>query len=126
MYTSRAHAREAKAEYGQALSDYDEAVRIHPKDAASWGGRAWLEAACPDAKFRDGKKAVEDATKASQLTDGKDIRILETLAAAHAESGDFAGAVMWQEQAMALAPEKLKPSVQYRLDLYKSDRPYHQ
>jgi tetratricopeptide (TPR) repeat protein len=125
-YTSRGHAREAKAEYGQALSDYGEAVRIHPTDAASWGARAWLEATCPDAKYRDGKTAVEDATKASQLTAGKQVRILETLAAAHAEAGDFPSAVMWQEQALELAPEKMKRSVRFRLDLYNSHRPYHQ
>lgn len=85
-----------------------------------------LEATCPDAKYRDGKKAVEDATKASQLTAGKEVRILETLAAAYAEAGDFASAVMWQEQAMALAPEKSKRSVRFRLDLYNSHRPYRQ
>ena len=122
----RGHAREAKAEYRQALSDYGEAVRIHPQYAASWGARAWLEATCPDAKYRDGKKAVEDATKGSQLSDGKDVRILETLAAAYAEAGDFPNAVMWQEKAMELAPEKLRPSVRFRLDLYNSHRPYHQ
>jgi tetratricopeptide (TPR) repeat protein len=125
-YYNRGILREAKAEYGQALSDYDDAVRIRPKYPAPWGARAWLEATCPDAKYRDGKKAVEDATQASQLTAGKEVRILETLAAAHAEAGDFASAVMWQEKAMELAPEKLKPSVRFRLDLYRSHKPYRQ
>jgi tetratricopeptide (TPR) repeat protein len=119
-------AREAQAEYRQALSDYGEAVRLHPQDAASWGAKAWLEATCPDAKYPDGKKAVEDATKASQLTDGKEVRIFETLAAAHAEAGDFASALTWQEKAMELAPEKSKGDLRYRLDLYNSHRPYHQ
>jgi tetratricopeptide (TPR) repeat protein len=125
-YYNRGILREAKAEYGNALSDYGDAVRIRPKYAAPWGARAWLEATCPDAKYRDGKKAVEDATQASQLSAGKELRILETLAAAHAEAGDFPSAVTWQEQALELAPEKSKPSVQFRLDLYSSHRPYRQ
>jgi tetratricopeptide (TPR) repeat protein len=125
-YYNRGTRWEAKAEYGRALSDYGEAIRVRPKYVAPWGARAWLEATCPDAKYRDGKKAVEDATKASQLSAGKELRILETLAAAYAEAGDFASAVTWQEQAMELAPEKLKPSVRFRLDLYSSHRPYRQ
>ena len=125
-YYNRGNSREAKAEYGQALSDYGEAVRIRPKYVSPWGARAWLEATCPDAKYRDGKKAVEDAATASQLTAGKELRTLETLAAAYAEAGDFPSAVMWQEKALELAPEKLKRSVRFRLDLYNSGRPYHQ
>jgi tetratricopeptide (TPR) repeat protein len=125
-YYNRGIRWEAKAEYGRALSDYGEAIRVRPKYMAPWGARAWLEATCPDAKYRDGKKAVEDATKASQLTDGKEVRILETLAAAYAEAGDFPSAVMWQENALELAPEKSKPSVQFRLDLYISHKPYRQ
>jgi tetratricopeptide (TPR) repeat protein len=125
-YYNRGLEWEARAEYGQALSDYGEAIRSRPKYAAPWGARARLEATCPDAKYRDGKRAVEDATKASQLTTGKDVRILQTLAAAYAEAGDFSSAVMWQKQALELAPEKSKRNVQLLLDLYSSHRPYHQ
>ena len=53
-------------------------------------------ATCPDDKYRDGKKAVENASKAYQLDDGKHWHCLGTLAAAYAESGDFEKAKEWE------------------------------
>ena len=46
-------------------------------------------ATSPDDKVRDGKRAVELATKAAELSSYTVPHILSTLAAAYAETGDF-------------------------------------
>ena len=59
---------------------------------------AWLLATCPDARHRDGKKAVEFAARHCLFVTGGTPNHLNTLAAAYAEGGDFAKAVEWQEK----------------------------
>jgi hypothetical protein len=45
---------------------------------------------CPDAKIRDGDKAITDATKLCELSNWKSDSPLETLAIALAQAGKFA------------------------------------
>lgn len=54
---------------------------------------ALLLATCPEARFRDGEKAVKHAEKLCELDRHRYYRFLDTLAAAHAESGAFENAV---------------------------------
>jgi serine/threonine-protein kinase len=91
--------------------------------------RAWLWATCPEPEFRDGKKAVESATKACELSKWKERNDLDTLAASYAETGDFDQAVKWEEKAIALTPESEageKKARNERLALYRNGKPYHQ
>ena len=81
-------------------------------------------ATCPDAKFQDGKMAVESATRACQLSEWKGANYLDTLAAAYAEEGTFDKAVEWQEKAIQLSPHM--ESFQERLRLYKEKKPYRE
>ena len=75
---------------------------------------------------RDGKLAVATATRAAELTNWKDEQVLSTLAAAYAESGDFAAAVRWQQRALELhaATGVSTKADQDRLALYKAGKPY--
>ena len=57
-----------KGEYAKALDDYNEAIRIEPESPIAYDSCAWICATCPQAKHRDGKKAIESATKACELT----------------------------------------------------------
>ena len=91
---------------------------------------AWLQATCPAAEFRDGAKAVENATKACELTNWKNPGYLNVLAAAYSEAGDFDAAVKWQKEAIDLLTEE-QPSwwradFQARLKLYQSSKPYRE
>ena len=102
-------------------------MRRDPGYAGSYNQRAWIWATCPEARFRDGKKAVESATRACELTDWKEADVLDTLAAASAEAGDFDAAVKWQEKAQGLYWDALdKEQGLARLSLYRAKKPYRE
>lgn len=61
---------------------------------------AWLLATYPDSKTRDGTKAVRLAERACALTERKIPALLDTLAAAYAEAGDFPRAISTAEEAL--------------------------
>jgi tetratricopeptide (TPR) repeat protein len=124
FYVNRGLLWRQKGEYGKAIADCDEASRLDPKFAPAWNERAWLAVICGDPKYRDGKQAVRDATKACELTAWKNERCLVTLAAAYAETGDFPNAIKWQEKALEIAPEKLKERFRQLLERYKAEKPY--
>ena len=114
-----------KNEYGKAIRDCDEAIRLDSKSRA-WNNKAWLLATCPDEKFRDGKQAIEVATKACELTAWENYVQLDTLAAAHAEAGDFEQAVKWQEKVVSLLPPAERADSESRLKLYREGKPYRE
>ena len=121
---SRGSVWNAKGEYDKAMADYNQALQLDPKCANAHDGLAWLRATCIDDRYRDGKQAVEFATKARELRNWKSWGSLAALAAAHAELGNFTEAVKWQQRAHELAPPKQKEKMASRLDLYKSGKPY--
>jgi tetratricopeptide (TPR) repeat protein len=61
---------------------------------------AWLLATYPDSKSRDGTEAVRLAERACALTERRIPALLDTLAAAYAESGDFSRAISAAEEAL--------------------------
>jgi RNA polymerase sigma factor (sigma-70 family) len=126
-YISRSIAWSATGEYGKALADLNEAMRLDPEDANACRMAAWLWATCPDAQFRDGKRAVEAATRARELSGGADADMLDTLAAACAEAGDFDAAVKHQEEAVGMhKDEAARSAAGERLALYRARKPYRQ
>ncbi len=107
-----------------ALNDLEKAIQVEPQDASAHCNRAWIWATARDDKYRDGKRAVESANKACELTGSTNPKILAVLAAAHAEAGDFKAAVKWQAQAIELAGDDESLDLSSRLELYKSGKPY--
>ena len=125
-FMNRGIALAMKKEYDKALADFNEAIRLDPQYASAFNNRAWLMATCPDARVRDGKRAVESANRACELNGSKSPFHLGTLAASYAEEGDFAKAVEWQTKAielLILKDEKRKQDFQSRLELYKANKP---
>ncbi len=127
LFHNRGFAWQRKKEYEKALVDFERAIRIDPTDVGALNDGAWLMATCPDAKLRDGGKAVVSATAACQLSKWNDSEHIATLAAACAEATDFAAAVKWQLRAIELlADETEKDEHQLRLELYRAKKPFHE
>ena len=122
----RGHAWEQLGEYRLALADFTEALRLSPESADSNNSLAWLRATCPDDELRDGKQAVALATKACEASGWKSWGILDTLAAACAETGDFEAAAKWERKALELVDENEKAAFQARLALYEAGKPYRE
>jgi len=113
-----------------AVADFKEAIRLDPNYAAAYDALAWLRATDANAWNRDGKAAVANAKKAYEVSGGKNWHYLHTLAAAYAESGDFASAVESEAKALALAKGDATPpdmeSIRSNLERFRRGEPYHQ
>ncbi|MFI5454900.1 MAG: tetratricopeptide repeat protein [Isosphaerales bacterium] len=124
-YCGRGWARQEKKDHAKALADFDQALRLDSRDACALDGRGWIWATSPDATVRDGKKAVEAAIEACELTRWRETYCLETLAAGYAEVGDFAAAVKWQTKAIELETDpSLLEEYRPRLKLYQDKKPF--
>lgn len=125
VYYNRGRALQYTGSFAAAAHDYDEVIRIDPNFLPGLNNAAWLAATCPDEKFRNGKRAVEIAQQAAAMTNGTVWEVLDTLAAAQAESGDFAAAVATSEQALQLgADAAIHAGVRDRMLLYQAGKPY--
>jgi tetratricopeptide (TPR) repeat protein len=125
-FFNRGDVHRKQKNYEKAVADYSEAVRLEPKSASSLNALAWLLATCPKDGVRDGKRAVELATKACELSAWKGASYLETLASAHAECGDFKEAIKWETKALELGFDD-KDAVErarQRLRLFEEGKPY--
>jgi tetratricopeptide (TPR) repeat protein len=128
-YGNRAAAFQRKHDYTAAVADFEETVRLDPQFATGHNGLAWVLAVCPDSKVRDGKKAVEHAREACELTQWNNASYLDTLAAAYAESGSFGEAVQWQKKCLelnVLHPTDAVQGARDRLGLYEQKKPYRE
>jgi hypothetical protein len=127
-YNNRGGIRQKKGEYEKALADYNETIRVDPREIMGYNSLAWLLATCPAEGERDGKRAVAMARQACDLAGWKDPYLMDTLAAAYAEAGDFDEAVRWQTKAAAMLSADREPgkAVRDRLDLYRQKRPYRE
>jgi serine/threonine-protein kinase len=112
--------------YEQAKSDFEQAIYLDSEHPNAYKNYAWLLATCPDPAFRNGRRAVELATKAHELTAWQQVGWYHILAAAYAESGEFPAAIDWQQKAVKAAPEDEQDEQQSRLDRYASESPYHE
>jgi tetratricopeptide (TPR) repeat protein len=125
-FNNRGFAWSNKKIYDKAIKDYDEAIRLDPRQDYPLGNLAWLLATCPESKFRNGKRALELATKACELTRWKAANHIDTLAAAYAESGTFEQAVRRETQAIELEDSygNKRDDYRQRLRLYENQQPY--
>jgi serine/threonine-protein kinase len=91
----------ALGRYDRAIRDYETVLREDPGSAGTRNNLAWLLATAKDPRVRDGPRAVAYAREA--LVSRRQPAWLDTLAAAHAECGDFDRAVAAEEEAFRLS-----------------------
>jgi Flp pilus assembly protein TadD len=89
---------------------------------------AWVLSTSRDGAIRDGAEALALAVRAIQLSGGKDAQVLDTLAAAYAEKGQFANAALTARRAQARAAQENQPAlardIGVRIALYEAGQPF--
>lgn len=109
-----------------AILQLQKVLEIQPQNTTALhnlASLAWKLATFPDASVRNGKKAVELARQVNQLSGGENVIILQTLAAADAEAGDFSGAVATVQRALQIAAannDAALNELQKQLGLYQA------
>ncbi len=89
----------------EAISQYHKVLKILPDYVETLKNLAWLLATCPDEVRRNGPEALELAQRANRLCAGRRADVLDTLAAACAESGRFPEALAAAQKALELATQ---------------------
>jgi Tfp pilus assembly protein PilF len=120
-YQTRGDARNAVREYRKALAGRPDWPEVQ-------NNLAWILATHPDASVRNATDAVRLASLASGGSHDRDPALLDTLAAAYAEAGDFEAARNTALEALDLAKSPrnrdLAAQISDRLRLYQSGRPF--
>lgn len=118
-------ALQAQHHFAAAKTEYQKVIELDPKHMPAYLSLAWLLATCPEASLRDGGRAVELAQQAGKLAGSESPQILDTLAAAYAEAGQFGKAVEMATRALNLPAaqnnQQLAEAIQIRLKLYQAD-----
>jgi tetratricopeptide (TPR) repeat protein len=112
----------------EAVSHLKESVNLKPNQPDTLNYLARTLAAYGDGRVHNPNEAIRFAQNACQLTDYKDIGILDTLAAAYAAAGKFDDAAATAQKAVDLAlssgQEERAQTISKRLELYKAGKPY--
>src|SRR5262249_49306799 len=125
---NRGSAYRKNGDVKKALADHEKAIQVNPKDPNSYNCLGWLWATYPKKTVRDGKKAVEYAKKACDLTKRKNPFYLDTLAAAYAEFGEFEEAIQWQKKVWTFRAfvRMYGPAAKLRIEQYKKPLPFRE
>ena len=124
----RAKINSRLRKYAEASKEFNYLVSLHPRNvtlARALSDRAWFLATCPDHSFRNGQQAVKDAKAACSIMVWKDEHMIDTLAAAYVETGDFDSAMRYAQQALAVKDisEADSKKIQRHLELFKQNKP---
>ena len=114
----------------EALEYYSRGIALRPDwlDGLNWS--AWIMATSSDAALRDGRRALEFAERVCRASAYGNAAALDTLAAAHAECGQFEQAVQFAQKALAVTPPDQQATmgeqIRQRLELYRRGEPYRE
>src|SRR5438552_8950895 len=123
-------ALDQKGQVSDAIMNYEKALTISPRSVPALNNLAWILATCSNASSRNGNKALELARQADQLSSGANLIVRRTLAAAYAETGQFAKAIEIARDALRLAEAQgdsaLAAQLQKEIAVYQAGSPYRE
>jgi tetratricopeptide (TPR) repeat protein len=124
----RSDAAISMGDHVAALADLEKALGLRPDDSGVLNNLAWLLATSPDDDLRDGKRAIELATKACEKTEWKEAHIISTLAAGYAETGDWENAKKYARQAVETGKDDGDVANQLAAELasYEQEKPWRE
>ena len=127
-WRGRSDAEISIGQHKKAKDDLEKALSINPEDDGVLNNLAWLLATSPVDDLRNGKRAIELATKACKVTEWKEAHVISTLAAGYAETGDFDLAKQYSEQAIEAGSdvEEVKKQLEKELESYQKGRPWRE
>lgn len=121
---------DAVAHYREAVKLFHKALEKTPDSPALLNNLAWVLAANPNDEIRNGPEAVKLARHACEITQWQNAEITGTLAAAHAEAGQFDDAVKFAKQARETALAAKQNEIAARneelLKLYEAHKPFRE
>lgn len=114
--------------YSEAIRVLEDGLTYDPADMGTASNLAWLLATAPDARQRDGARAVRLAEAAVRSQPSEDPRMLNSLAAAYAEVGRFEDALSTLLRAVTIAQQQgqapLADQFTHFIPTYRSRQPY--
>jgi tetratricopeptide (TPR) repeat protein len=125
---SRGDALLSVGKHGDAIKDYDEALKIDPEDTGVLNNLAWVLATSPEDSVRNGDRSIELGVKACEITKYQRPHILSTLAAGYAEKGDWETALKWSSKAVELGvkDDMIDDQLKKELESYKEKKPWRE
>lgn len=122
--------RQREGQIQVAISLFQKALQLDENCYSAANNLAWLRATHPDADIRDGSQAVRLSERVVKSVGRSRLDVLDTLAAAYAETGNFDSAMQFAEQALRLAEKTGKQSlatqIAQRLELYRQGRAFRE
>ena len=108
---------------GKAVDEF-----LKAGDFSSKNNAVWILSTCPQAKYRNAKKAIKIADQLIKQSPN-DFAVFDNLAAAYAEYGEFEKAISYQQKAISLSKnnkDKDAAALVERLKLYQQGKPYRE
>jgi len=127
-YATRGELYSAIGAHQAAVEDLDRALASGSRDAEVYNTLAWILATSTQDGVRNGQRAKELALTACELTRYQEPNFVDTLAAAHAEVGEFDDAIRFQQRALESAEfeKRFGREARNRLELYAARRPFRE
>lgn len=136
-YLARARALSRVSRFADVQQTFRDALDNNPDDLAMKNNLAWFLATCPDDSQRNGAEAVALAQDVCDRSQEPVPQWLDTLAAAHAETGEFDKAQQLAQQAIDRVSEQVSNPIpeaaqqfldllQSRLEKYQNREPYRE
>lgn len=109
-----------------AMKLFDRMLTDYPDSIALLNAKAYTLCTVPESIHRDGEEAVRLAEKALKLSSDPDrpAYIVDTLACAYAETGQFDKAIALQREALASCPAEI--DIQKHLTAFEAGKPWRE